>query len=138
MKTKLMLSTTVLALLVTTAASAQSISVRANVPFSFIVNRITLPAGEYLVESADNQGRALRFANLNSQARDLVISNYCGGVAAATQTKLIFHRYGDRYFLKRIWVAGNSAGHELLTSPRETEVAKDFSMQEVVLTLARR
>jgi len=108
------------------------------VPFSFIVNRITLPAGEYLVESADNQGRALRFANLNSQARDLVISNYCGGVAAATQTKLIFHRYGDRYFLKRIWVAGNSAGHELLTSPRETEVAKDFSMQEVVLTLARR
>ena len=138
MKTKLMLSTTVLALLVTTAASAQSISVRANVPFSFIVNRITLPAGEYLVESADNQGRALRFANLNSQARDLVISNYCGGVAAATQTKLIFHRYGDRYFLKRIWVAGNSAGHEFLTSPRETEVAKDFSMQEVVLTLARR
>ena len=138
MKTKLMLSTTVLALLVTTAASAQSISVRANVPFSFIVNRITLPAGEYLVESADNQGRALRFANLNSQARDLVISNYCGGVAAATQTKLIFHRYGDRYFLKRIWVAGNSAGHELLTSPRETEVAKDFSMQEVVMTLARR
>src|SRR5678815_3213196 len=136
MKTKLMLSTTVLALLVTTAASAQSISVRANVPFSFIVNRITLPAGEYLVESADNQGRALRFANLNSQARDLVISNYCGGVAAATQTKLIFHRYGDRYFLKRIWVAGNSAGHELLTSPRETEVAKDFSMQEVVLTLS--
>ena len=138
MKTKLMLSTTVLALLVTTAASAQSISVRANVPFSFIVNRITLPAGEYLVESADNQGRALRFANLNSQARDLVISNYCGGVAAATQTKLIFHRYGDRYFLKRIWVAGNSTGHELMTSPRETEVAKDFSMQEVVLTLARR
>ena len=112
--------------------------VRQRYQASFIVNRITLPAGEYLVESADNQGRALRFANLNSQARDLVISNYCGGVAAATQTKLIFHRYGDRYFLKRIWVAGNSAGHELLTSPRETEVAKDFSMQEVVLTLARR
>jgi len=138
MKTKLMLFATALALLVTTAASAQSIKVKANVPFSFIVNRITLPAGEYLVESADDQGKALRFGNLNSNAKDLVIANSCDGVNAAAQTKLVFHRYGDRYFLKRIWVAGNSTGHELMTSPRETEVAKDFSMQEVVLTLARR
>jgi hypothetical protein len=138
MKMKLMLFATALALLVTTAASAQSISVKVNMPFSFIVNRITLPAGKYLVESVDNQGKALRFANLNSQAKDLVISNSCDAVNPAAQTKLIFHRYGDRYFLKRIWVAGNSAGHELLTSPRETEVAKDFSMQEVVLTAALR
>jgi hypothetical protein len=138
MKTKLMLFATALALLVTTAASAQSVKVKANVPFSFIVNRVTLPAGEYLVESVDNQGRALRFGNRNSNAKDLVLANSCDAVKPATQTKLIFHRYGDRYFLKRIWVAGNSAGHELLTSPRETEVAKDFSMQEVVLTLARR
>jgi hypothetical protein len=49
--------------------------VKVNMPFSFIVNRITLPAGKYLVESVDNQGKALRFANLNSQAKDLVISN---------------------------------------------------------------
>ncbi len=138
MKTKLMLFATALALLVTTAASAQSIRVKANVPFSFIVDRATLPAGEYSVDSMDDQGRVLLIGDLNSRAKNLVISNSCDAVKAAQQTQLIFHRYGNRYFLKQIWVAGNSAGHELPTSPREKEVARDFSMQKVVLMAARR
>ena len=40
-------------------------------------------------------------------------------------TKLVFHRYGDRYFLAQIWVAGNNSGSELPKSPREVEVAQD-------------
>ena len=137
MKRNVMLFAAALTLLMTTAASAQSVSVKANVPFSFIVNRVTLPAGEYLVESVDNQGKALRFGNRNSNAKDLVIANSCDAGKAATQTKLIFHRYGDRYFLSQVWIEGMNAGHELPANPREKEVAKDFSMQVVVLMAKR-
>ena len=129
---------TALALLMTTAASAQTLKVKVNVPFNFIASRATLPAGEYLVDSMDDHGTVLAIRGLNSEAKNLVMSNSCRSLEPASQTKLIFHRYGDRYFLYKIWVAGNNIGHELRPSPREKEVARDFSVQEVVLMAARR
>lgn len=132
-----MLFATAVALLMTTAASAQTIKVKVNVPFDFVVSRTTLPAGEYLVDSMDDHGTVLAIRSLNSDARNLVMSNSTISLEPASQTKIIFHRYGDRYFLYKIWVAGNTIGHQLRPSPREKEVAKDFSMQEVVLMAAR-
>lgn len=138
MKKNFLLFTAALALAVTTVASAQTIKVKVNVPFGFIVNRATLPSGEYLMESVDDAGKVLAIRDLDTNTAKLVIFNSCRSSKAASQTKLIFHRYGDRYFLNQIWVEGNSSGHELSPSPREQEVAKDFSVHDVVLLAARR
>jgi hypothetical protein len=138
MKKNFLLFTAALALAVTTVASAQTIKVKVNVPFGFIVNRATLPAGEYLMESVDDAGKVLAIRDLDTNTAKLVIFNSCRSSKAGSQTKLIFHRYGDRYFLNQIWVEGNSSGHELSPSPREKEVAKDFSVHDVVLLAARR
>jgi hypothetical protein len=121
MKNNLLSFAAALALAVTTVASAQTIKVKVKVPFGFIVNSATLPAGEYVVQSVD----------------DLVAFNSCTSLVSASQSKLIFHRYGDRYFLNQIWVEGNNIGHELGLGPREKEVAKDFSVREVVLAARR-
>jgi hypothetical protein len=137
MKRNFLLFAAALALLVTTAASAQTIGLKVSVPFSFIVNRSTLPAGEYSVRSVDDQGRVLAIRGLTTNTANLVISNSCQTMKPVSQTKLIFHRYGDRYFLNQILVGGMNAGHELPANPREREVAKDFSMQEVVLMAKR-
>ena len=126
-----------LALLGITAASAQTVNVKANVPFSFTVNRATLPAGEYSLKSMDEQGTALAIRDLNSKMANLVISNPCRSSKPASQTKLVFHRYGNHYFLSQIWIAGDDAGRELPPSAGEKEVAKDFSMQQVVLVAKR-
>ena len=138
MKSKIMLVATALALLITTAASAQTVKLKANVPFNFIVNRATLPAGEYWVESMDGNGHVLAIRNSDLKVTNLVLSNSCRHLEAAKQSKLIFSRYGNRYFLKQIWVRGTDQGNELPASPREREIAKDFSMQEVVLMAAQR
>jgi hypothetical protein len=136
MKNILMLFAVALALLVT-AASAQTIQLKAEIPFGFIVNGATLPAGEYLVRSEGAGGAALLFSDLNGHRNNLMLTNACRSLKAATKTKLVFHRYGDRYFLSQIWIAGKDSGRELPTSRRETEVARDFSMQEVVLVARR-
>ena len=138
MKRNLLLFAAALALVVTTVASAQTTKVKVTVPFSFIVNRATLPAGEYLVQSVDVEGKVLALRNAETNTTNLVMFNSCTSLASPKQTKVIFHRYGERYFLNQIWVAGNTAGHELSPSPREKEVAKDFSLREVVLMAARR
>jgi hypothetical protein len=138
MKRNSLLFAAALALAVTTVASAQSTKVKVTVPFSFIVNRANLPAGEYLLQSVDVEGKVLAIRNEETNTTSLVMFNSCTSLASSKQTKVIFHRYGERYFLNRIWVAGNTSGHELSPSPREKEVAKDFSMHEVVLMAARR
>jgi hypothetical protein len=72
------------------------------------------------------------------KARGLVLATRCESLNDAKQTKLVFHRYGGRYFLTQIWTEGSNAGHQIPKSPRETEVAKDYTMQEVVLVAALR
>ena len=127
-----------LALFATTAAVAQTVDVKANVPFTFTVNRATLPAGEYSLKSMDEQGTALAIRNLNSRTANLVLSSSCRSPKSAGQTRLLFHRYGDHYFLSQIWMEGSDVGRELRPSAEEKEVAKDFSMQQVVLVAAKR
>jgi hypothetical protein len=127
-----------LALLVTTAASAQTVKVNANVPFAFIVNGTTKPAGEYSVESLDSDGKVLVIGNRTSGAKSLVLATSCRALKSADQTELIFRRYGNSYFLKQIWVAGNDVGHEIPPTARERELAKDLSVKEVALMAAKR
>jgi hypothetical protein len=126
-----------LALLITTAASAQTVKLNVTVPFNFTVNRATLPAGEYSVSSMDDHGTVLAIRNLNSKATNLVSSIACVKLSSATQSKLVFRRYGDHYFLNQIWTEGNSDGRELPPSAREKEIAQDFSTHELVLVAAR-
>jgi len=106
-------------------AQAQTIQMKADVPFEFIVNGSTLPAGQYTVQSfgsADGKSLMVRGAD----GRALVNSIGLQSNTLAKQTKLVFHRYGNRYFLSQIWVAGMEGGRELPKSHRELELAKDY------------
>jgi hypothetical protein len=125
------LITVALAMLATMAASAQTINVKATVPFSFIVGRSTLSAGEYSLKTMSN-GQVLALSNREAKITELVLSNSCESLTAS-KTKLVFHRYGDRYFLSQIWTEGNNRGHEIPISQREKETARNSSIQQVAL-----
>ncbi len=121
-------------LLAAGSASAQTIKVKADVPFNFIINKATLPAGEYTLMSVGSEsGRTLSIRSADKQNQALVLANHVESRTACDKTKLIFNRYGDRYFLSQVWVAGNDSGHQLPRSSRETEVAMDYTPQQVVV-----
>ena len=132
-----LLITAALALLGTMAASAQTVNVKTSVPFSFIVNQATLPAGEYSVSSTDEQGKVIAIRNLNSKTTNLVLSNTCESGKSASKTRLIFHHYAGGYFLSQVWIEGDDRGREIPRGAREKEMARDSSMQNVVLVAAR-
>src|SRR5262245_17521168 len=117
-----------LAMLVTTAASAQTINVKARVPFSFSVGSSILPAGEYSLQSL-GLGRALAMRNRDVNITKVVLSNSCQS-PTATKSKLIFHRYGGSYFLSQIWTEGSSLGYEVPMSAREKEMARSYPTEE--------
>ena len=125
-----------LGLLLGMPAYAQTVNLKADVPFNFIVTGATLPAGEYTIKGLGNGTMSISSSDMN--AHTLVLSNRCESINSATKSKLVFHRYGDRYFLANIWVAGETSGRQLPTSGREREVARDYSVQDVVLFAALR
>lgn len=125
-------------LLAAASAYAQSIRVKANVPFDFIVRGVTLQAGEYTIEPVAANGAALAIRDADQKAKSVVLTNRCESLKPASQTQLVFHRYGNRYFLSEIWVEGNLSGHQLPQSPRETEMAMDYRVERVVVVAALR
>jgi hypothetical protein len=120
-------------LLVTLVASAQGQSlaykVRANIPFDFAVGEKKLPAGEYSI------GRAQRSDDIA-----ISITDAGGHTKAVTldpkgKSSLVFHRYGDQYFLFQVWPAGGSVGREFPVSASERaqrELAKNSGVAQNV------
>ena len=81
------------------AAQAQSVVLKADVPFGFSVGDTAMPAGEYSI-SAPYSG-VLRIANDTKNIAATVASLH-GYVDPGKGSKLVFQKYGNRYFLHRV------------------------------------
>ena len=122
MKRQLLRMVCVLALVLVGGACAQTISMKTDIPFDFIVNGGTLPAGQYVVESfGASSSPVLLVHNVKFGQAEVVPSNPTESLEASEKTKLVFHRYGNQYFLAQIWIAGQRFGRELPNSKREAE-----------------
>jgi hypothetical protein len=115
-------------------ASAQSVSLRATVPFSFAVGSKTLPAGEYRVCSGATQGTMI-IQGPGIAAVSLTISAVDRNPGVKT-ARMVFRAYGDRYFLAQVWGDGNSGSEFPLTrSERELTAHKHNPNQTGVAAL---
>jgi len=142
-------------LIVTSVASVQgqSLSTRArfNIPFDFAFGETKLPAGKYSIgralQSSDDLIQSLADQKGRSQAA--VLSHAVLTSQPDTEASLVFHRYGDQYFLVQVWPAGGNTGREFRASKLEREVqqhlvrisspgkvAESAKYQVVVLTTA--
>jgi hypothetical protein len=92
----------------------------ANVPFDFMVNGKTLPAGQYTVEQGNAQNVLVIRSWETKQAIGVIAQRL--EVSAGTKPQLTFHRYGDQYFLAQ--VIDGARGSELPKSKAEREAAK--------------
>lgn len=122
-------------LLAAGSAFAQTIHVKANVPFDFAVSKEILARGTYEVTTM-GQGRTLLIRDSEGKPQAMINSNRVESVNASGKTKLVFDRYGDRYFLREIWVAGANSGHQLPKSARETEAVAMHQSPDRVIVLA--
>jgi len=93
-----------------------------DVPFEFRVGTTVMPAGEYKVTQSPNTG----LADIACEAckADVRVMTHAGGRnSAANQSRLVFNRYGDRYFLSSVWQSGLDTGRVLPESKDEREMA---------------
>ena len=105
------------------SAQAQSAkTVISNVPFEFIVADRTLPAGKYRVNRSI--GTALKI--WTSDAAAIRLTNEIEP-SKDRRARLVFHRYGNRYFLAEVWTGGGDPGRQLLKSRQERAIEREMS-----------
>ena len=124
-----MLTLIVTVAFVTAVASAngQSRSVVSNVPFDFSVGDKILPAGEYTVRAFTENGNSLAIQNKQSGKSAIRLSNAINASQASEKTKLVFHRYGPRYFLAEVWISGERTGRQLLKTKEESTIESQLA-----------
>lgn len=126
--------------LTSASASAQSYTdekVALNIPFDFQVGEKSFPAGKYVVSDTPT---TLQLRSKDARQSITVLPRRTlrpeGKLSSA---KLVFHRYGDRYFLSEVWMFAAQLGHELRQSRAEREeVAKNSAGRREVALIVRR
>src|ERR1700687_4577413 len=124
-------------MLTAVAVSAQSERIRViNIPFSFIVGQKTLPAGEYTVEPNRKDSDNVWLAQIREgHATALFTTMAVRASETQEETRLVFHKYGDQYFLSQIWTVGDATGRELLMPRLELELAKNAKIERQKIVL---
>ena len=111
--------------------SAEALIFQSNIPFSFVVNGRTLPAGEYSVRQPNStitesfvriQGTAQKVGALVMAVPTTAAPKMESAPARPGMARLVFHRYGDQYFLFQIWTA-DDRGEQIPQTRQEREIA---------------
>jgi hypothetical protein len=123
--------------LLTAAAFAQSRVAQYDIPFAFQVGTTVLPAGHYDVHAQAAQG-ALSIRCFDCKAGVMVLTNAISAADMSGKTVLVFHRYGERYFLSAAWTSGYDQGRGLRKSKAERELARDVAQDSPVTVAVRR
>ena len=112
---------------VVTARAQASNKVVADVPFEFSVGYKTLPAGGYIVQTVASAGNALLIQSTDAKSSALRLSEATAPMKNKTHARLIFHRYGERYFLAEVWSGANIPGRQLLKSQEERAMQQELA-----------
>jgi hypothetical protein len=99
------------------SALAQDHKVTATVPFNFTVSGRTLPAGNYTIGNDGNSPRIIRIYDREKALGVMAVT--VPDTSTSGDNKLVFHRYGNQYFLSEIRTANESMTCHLTTSKQE-------------------
>jgi hypothetical protein len=135
--TMLMIIAAVALMAALVSAHAQSPRVVADIPFEFAVGGNTLKAGEYSVRSFTTNGDVVMISNQDSNDRVVQLTQPIQARIVPQRTKLVFHRYGQHYFLSEVWTSGEQTGRQLLKSKAERAIENQLAAIPSKSELAR-
>lgn len=138
----MLLGIVVLAFVTAVAANAQSVNsaakssisrLVADIPFEFSVDYKTMPAGKYTLQTVSTASDALLIQSVDGKTSALRPSEAADRSQKIVPARLVFHRYGERYFLAEVW-NGDGFGRQLMKSGDELATEREYETVEIVAT----
>jgi hypothetical protein len=108
---------------------AQTMNMRATIPFPFHVGDAVLPAGSYAVSHSND---VLIIRAQTGKPAVLMVTSAAARFQPSASSMLNFNRYGENYFLASVWEKGVRNGCEIRKSRAEKEIAGGTSLRESV------
>ena len=100
-----------LALMAATETARAQDSLVGNIPFAFAAGKMALPAGEYRIQKVALDSSILLIERTDHAAGTVVMSFAAQANAKQAQSKLVFHRYDNRYFLSQAVIDESGEPH---------------------------
>ena len=106
-------------------------AVKAQVPFAFVANGKTMPAGECTIAIVEHGPKVLMISCGDHRSFAPAIADESPN--AHKKTALVFHQYGDRYFLSSIKRENGSSYRFPLSDPERELQARNVSWEAFTL-----
>jgi hypothetical protein len=96
-----------------------------DIPFQFHAGNAKLPAGKYVLHMLDNSDlKVMEISTADGSTSALFDVQNAEANSAPRKSELIFNKYGDRYFLAKIFDEGNPDGSSVPESQYEKRVSQ--------------
>jgi len=99
----------------------------ASIPFEFSVGYKTMAAGDYSVRAVNTAGNALMIQSADGKSSAVRLSDATERARDKSHARLVFHKYGDRYFLAEVWNGADRSGRQLLKSEEERAIERELA-----------
>jgi hypothetical protein len=113
---------------------AQTMDMRATIPFTFRAGETVMPAGDYTIRYREHQ---LVLRKEGGGPSIMLLTNAALRLTPSPESRLNFSRYGERYFLSSAWSQGTTAGFEIMKSRAEKELARQTLRESIGIALRR-
>ena len=114
-------------------AYAQKSTATVNIPFSFTVDDVRMPAGDYTVSSSSE--RVVTVQHVGGPEAKTTMTNNGWSTKPDGRAKLVFHKYGNSYFLAVACLPKSDHAREFYASSNEIQVARNGGQDVVELAL---
>lgn len=102
-----------------------------NIPFQFQAGNAKLPAGEYRIHVVgDSNLTVMRISAAGDSTSTFFQVTATSAKSAPTKSELIFNKYGDHYFLARLFEEGSASGSEVIESSAEKTMSEQTVLAE--------
>jgi hypothetical protein len=109
-----------------TKAHAQIVGdLEANIPFQFHAGNTKLPPGKYVIHVLDNTDLTfMEISSADGSTSALFEVRDAEANSAPAKSELIFNKYGNRYFLAKLFDEGNPSGSTVDESRYEKRISQ--------------
>ncbi|HXN54266.1 MAG TPA: hypothetical protein VN943_20220 [Candidatus Acidoferrum sp.] len=97
-----------------------------NIPFQFHAGNAKLPAGQYRIRMLDDSDlTVMEITSADGSTSALFQVQAADANSTPAKSELIFNKYGNRYFLAKLFEEGNPNGSQVTESRYEKRISQE-------------